>query len=122
MFALTVVPMADMVRTSGFHLVAVVLPCRVVDARSSCFARGTLRQCAWCVSAAFGAVCGVLHETTRGALEEPVCLFRLGQQSWMLLLHMLRVVLLGISAIEGLAGALASRAFVGDALQRQRPL
>ncbi len=64
---------------------------------------------------------GVLHVTARGALEEPVCLFRLGQQSWMRLLHMLRVVLLGISAIEGLAGALASRAFVADALQRQRP-
>jgi hypothetical protein len=65
---------------------------------------------------------GVLHKTTGGALEEPVCLFRLRQRSWMLLLRMLREVLLGISAIEGLAGALASRAFVADALQRQRPL
>jgi hypothetical protein len=65
---------------------------------------------------------GVLHVATRGALEEPVCLFRLGQRSCMLLLHMLRVALLGISAIEGLAGALASRAFVADALQRQIPL
>ncbi len=107
--------MADMVRTLWFPLgrCGLAMPgC----GRSLVLLR-TRQAAAVCLVRLSSLWRGVLHETACGALEEPVCLFRLGQQSWMLLLHMLRVVLLGISAIEGLAGALASRAFVADALQ-----